>query len=171
VQARQLRATNVLAAASEAIGRVPLLGPTIVGIGWSAALGESLVWLAALDDLLSWSSAFRSDRTTDPAGQTLRGLRYVRNLAVHGEDVVGVTLSYPGAELGRLTLGVSRLGSTSTFTWLSRDDLPAPRQKQAADVPPAYDAHVAGRDVLSTLGTALLFVRRQIALHWPQVAV
>lgn len=152
------RADNLLRAAREAIERVPPQGPTLVGVGWSPAVGEALVWIVALDDLLSSDVKYVAARDADDRWKTVRGLRYVRNRAVHGDAVIGVSTSYPGAMLGRMVLGVSRLGSPPTFTWLPRDAMPLPTRPQRPGVEPAYDGHVANRSVSGTLRAALDFL-------------
>src|SRR5258708_2117892 len=164
---RGYRATNILAAADAAIARVDPLGPVLFGPTWSAAVAESVIWLVACDDLLNQRSAYRTQRDADPDGCTLHGLRYVRNLAVHGDTVIAIAHAQPGAELGRLVLDSSRLDSRSTFGWLSRTKMPDPGRPPGVAVVPAYDSYVSGQEVSESLRRALAFARREVGIRWP----
>ncbi|SRR5258708_452482 len=164
---RGYRATNILAAADAAIARINPLGPVLLGPAWSTAVAESIIWLVACDDLLSRSLAYRTRRDADPDGCTLRGLRYVRNLAVHGDTVIAIAHAQPGAELGRLVLDVSRLDSRSAFGWLPRTKMPDPGRPPGVGVVPAYDSYVSGKEVSESLRRALAFARREVGIRWP----
>jgi hypothetical protein len=117
-----------------------------------AAVGETLVWTCALDDLFeSTSSTYASEREADADGQLLSGLRHARNAAVHGEVVAGVTMVTGG--LGAFMLGADALGGSSLWwahlTWVGRSKTQAER----------YETQLAGARVEPLLERALNFLR------------
>lgn len=150
-----------MAAAEDAFSRIVPLSAD----GVFAPLGETLVWLVALDDLLAAADrSYRSQRDADPDGAALPGLRYARNAVVHGELVVATTYAKPGAILGTAALGTFALGEGPSTRWISRTSIPhAPKpSKHLPTHERSYDRHVAGRDVCAPLGTALDFLRDAI---------
>ena len=69
------------------------------------ALGESLMWLCLLDELLWSRPNYASDRGNDLQGRLVPGLRHARNSLVHGVTVVHVAdpTEVPMARLGRVS--------------------------------------------------------------------
>jgi len=92
-----VRSQRVIGAADAALRRVdPHNGEDLF-----APLGELLVWLIALDDLLAAADGtYRAQCDADSDGIVLPGIRYARNAAVHGELVVSATYATSGAALG-----------------------------------------------------------------------
>jgi hypothetical protein len=104
----RLRSQRVTDAASEALQRV---GPQVPTAPF-APIGETLMWLIALEDLLVAACNhaglnYWQRRNADPHGAVLPGIRYARNAAVHGELVVTITVVNPGAVYGAAAYGPS----------------------------------------------------------------
>jgi hypothetical protein len=159
------RSRRLLAAADAALARVHA-SFTPLGSDWSrdlfAPLGESLVWLVSLEDLLADADgSYWSRRAADPDGGMMGGVRYARNAVVHGELVLAATHVSPGAVLGAAPLGTFALGAGPHVAWAARSEINhtptgtphLPEQEQS------YDAKIAGRDVLPPLQDALAFLR------------
>lgn len=154
--------TQALDAAIARIGQVmqaamPAPGPAT---NIFAPLGEALMWLCSLDEMLeaAGGNGYVQARNADAEGCTIRGLRYARNQQVHG--VVVATVFHGGAVPGRMVPGQAAPGQPPTYRWLPRQQLPPPGQPQGR-LEPAYDQHVAGREVLITLQAALGYARGQ----------
>jgi hypothetical protein len=158
----RLRSQRLTDAASEALQRVRL---HVLSAPF-APVGETLVWLIALEDLLvaACNSAglnYWQQRNADSDGAVLPGIRYVRNAAVHGELVVTITVVNPGAVLGAAALGTFAPGQGPSAHWQPRALLrhapkttPHLAQQQAS-----YDSHIAGRAVTPPLELAFDFLR------------
>jgi hypothetical protein len=117
--------------------------------GSFAPLTECLWWADSIDERLEEieGSSYRDRRDADPDGRLLIGIRWARNRTGHDQAMV---LRYrPGAELGRLTLGLSSLGSVSQLLWRSVDELPPGRGRMRGRA--EYRSHLQGRPVHGTI--------------------
>jgi hypothetical protein len=129
--------------------------------GTFGPLGETLVWLVAIDDLLaSCEGTYRARRDADPDGAALPGIRYARNAVVHGEMVSSTTYAKPGAVLGAAALGTFALGEGPSTRWLDRASIAhTPKStKHLAPQEQSYDSHLAGRDVHEPVRAAAAFL-------------
>jgi hypothetical protein len=158
------RAGRISAACLEAIERLEAIPVSVAAPGLFGAVGEAVMWLAALDDLLRHSDAqYELRRSLDPGGALLPGIRFARNVLTHGHAVAGVTALRPGSELGMLMLGVSQLGTVSRVSWVERSQIPHIVRKARTSVSEeqSYEQSLAGRDPVPTLQAALQFVRNE----------
>jgi hypothetical protein len=132
------------------------------------ALGECLMWVVALDDLLEdrvgYESLHNSDRQRQ--GQFLRGLRYARNAIVHGDAVVDLAdiadVPYPPGLLVHNRPGPRIFGPPTLVQWTFQQTLPAPT-RPAPDLEAAYAAHVASREVSIPIVGAVDWLHRALA--------
>ena len=90
IRSQRERFLAVLTAFDEAVQRLTIA--LRAGSSTFAAVGESLVWICALDDvtesLAAVPSTYRTDRDNDVDGAHILGFRYARNQAVHGVTVL-----------------------------------------------------------------------------------
>jgi hypothetical protein len=152
------RADRILRAAEAARNRVELLSAEST----FGPVGEALVWLVAVDDLLATADrGYRSRRDADPDGAALPGIRYARNAVVHGEMVVTTTYVKPGAVLGAAALGTFALGEGPSIRWINRVSIAhTPRaSRHLAAQEQSYDSHLAGREIREPLNSAVEFLR------------
>ena len=87
---------------------------------------ECLWWAASCDErfrALDPTHAARRDAA--PEGRILPGVHWARNRAGHQQALV--VRYQPGSELGRMVIGVSRLGERSDLFWPPAADLPQGR--------------------------------------------
>jgi hypothetical protein len=84
-----------------------------------APLGETIMWLSALDEIVAdhMGKTYERRRNTDPEGLAAWGLKVVRNSVAHGGLPVQVAASGAGAMLGRAVLPF-QLGVGATRRWL-----------------------------------------------------
>lgn len=157
--ATEKRAALLAAAFEEALSRLRGWAPysAVESSPAFAAVGECLFWLVALDELAEQvDPAWRGD--SSEVKEQLRGLRCARNAVAHGHSVIAPTGWQPGAELGDLVLGRSRLGAVSIFHWESPDALG--REAAGQNLLAKYRDHVAGRPVMPVLEAAFNACRR-----------
>jgi len=130
-----------------------------------APLGEVVMWLASLDEIVgnhrkaNGAAGYLAQRNADPQGRAVFGLKVVRNSIAHGGLPVEFVGASGGTVLGWWVLGTAALGSGPSCTWLPSSVLSANAQRHAAR--PAYDSDVAGRDLLDPLQRALSFLRNE----------
>ncbi len=118
-------------------------------------IGESLTWLRALDELLKDADpTYAARRDGHPEGCVIPGLRWARNLAVHGVTVMEMVGVIPGAQPGLMRLGLSQLGSVQSCHWSGRVALPPPGRPQHPDTERSYDQHVGGKPLKTPLVVA-----------------
>src|SRR5215212_9468081 len=123
------------------------------------ALGECLIWVRALDDLLELRTDYKSRRNSDPQkqGQVLRGLRYACNVAVHGDPVVDVAdvaaaVSLPDPPTLVIVTDIGGtprpqiVGPPTRVQWTFHGTLPA-LGGPSATLEPHYRNQVAGKEV------------------------
>lgn len=150
-----VRAHRLTGAAGAALARVT---PTA---DLFASVGETLMWLVALEDLLvSADGQYWAKRSGDADGAVLPGIRYARNAVVHGETVVTTINVSGGAMLGAAMLPFM-LGAGPSTTWSARASIgftPDPHPYVAGQEQ-SYDGEVAGQDVHAPLERALAFLR------------
>jgi hypothetical protein len=160
------RAARLYDAAESAVNRLRAMPLSTVAPSF-APLGESLVWMIALDDLLkkhgSQASRYQARRDKDPKGDVLLGVRRARNLVVHGLEVVDIASQVRGSELGRWPLGTGALGVGTHIRWAMASSLP-PATKYDVRTDPVYRRLMEGRPVAPTLTNALDFLRREAAV-------
>jgi hypothetical protein len=163
------RATRIAEAFDSAIVRVQAATAELAALGpvgaLFAPLGESLTWLCALDGLLrdAGGAGYEQARDAHGDGRAIRGVRYVRNQAIHGVEVVAIVEFHGGAVPGLMVLGATALGQPPTYRWRPRVELPPlsqPRPAQEA----AYDAHLSGREIIAVLGSAFGYMRSEAGL-------
>jgi hypothetical protein len=105
---------------------------------------EAVAWMQTLDEVLRQEDRTYEDRRdSDSGGQVLRGLRYVRNVALHSAMSLQNTTGRHGYTIAR---------------WHLREEIDLseyvrPQENNEQN----YDQHVAGRDVLETLELAREF--------------
>jgi hypothetical protein len=113
-----LRARRLTDAAGAAVWRV------LAADEMFASLGEVLVWLIALEDLVvSVDGQYRMKRNADVDGAVLPGIRYARNAVVHGQTVATTVYSSGGAVLGAAVLGTFALGEGPSIRWSNRSSI------------------------------------------------
>jgi hypothetical protein len=126
-----------------------------------APLGETLVWLVALDDLLLGVPMYEARRDNDPNGKLLPGLRLARNVIVRGVPVFGV-VRRPRTEAatdGPIVFGKTGLGGDRfACAWAHRSGFPNGIRRRPAQES-SYDANVMGRPLLEPLDRAMTFVK------------
>jgi hypothetical protein len=143
-------------AAVDALGRVSTSDETF------AAMGETLMWLIALEDVVvSVDGQYWTKRSADIDGAALPGIRYARNAVVHGEAVTATVELAGGAMLGVAQLGAFAFGEDPSNRCRDRASIgftpkPKPWVPQQEE---CYDAEIDGRDVLPPLQSALMFLR------------
>lgn len=139
-----------------AIARLAGVDLDIDELGAAIATGESLLWIASLEDVIGRLDA-----------PPLPGLRYVRDRVAHQSAITGTIHIVTEGVLGTTALGTGPpLGTTRqlpVLRWRSRDQMPPPdRGRDGVDRRAAYDDQIAGRDVLPTLRSAHLILRRYV---------
>jgi len=163
-------ANRLVRACDDANGRLQAAVGTLLGAATSgdatdlvfAPLGETLMWIAARDELLWHMDGYKQRRDADHNGAVLLGLRLARNAVVHGAvlfqvvrvDGVGM---YPFGQcaFGRLAFSAD----LRRCVWVPRTSfLAGPRTESRPKQEVNYDAHVAGRELLSSLGQATTFL-------------
>ena len=173
-----LQAVRVTRAFDDALGRLtPAIQQTVaqaVGQGHDATdailapLGETLMWLFSLDDLLLdhfGLGQYRQKQTADPDGVVVLGLKLVRNAVVHGAQLVSIAKAHPGSVLGRASLPM-RIGAAPNCEWVSRGRLPKPPRhvrtpKDQALRETIYDSEIMGKPVALPIRRAISFLRRE----------
>jgi hypothetical protein len=90
-----------------------------------APLAEVLWWAVSLDEGYRARDGERyvSKRDADRDGQLWQGVRFARNRA--GHQRLAMVQRRPGAELGTLVLGVSRLRTVTELVWRPASELPS----------------------------------------------
>ena len=156
--ARSQRLANAAALASQRVA-----SDLTRGIPVLPSLGETLMWIVALEDLLKVaSSEYALKRDADSDGAVLPGIRYARNAIVHGELVISTVHTHGGAMLGAAMLGAFALGEAPSVRWSSRAAIGfKPRSATSAGVQQqeqSYDQELAGASVCTPLSRALAFV-------------
>jgi hypothetical protein len=139
------------------------------------ALGESVMWLCLLDDLLRRSRpTYANDRDNDPQGGLLPGLRHARDSLVHGRTVVHVAdpTALPKA---RVVQAVRRGGPQiivppTCVAWTFDPNLPrlAVRQQKnqrAIDQQRVYNTDLVGqqREAISAVQDAVDWLDRMLS--------
>lgn len=150
------RAYRLTDAAVAALVRIPIAGETF------GSVGEVLMWLIALEDLVvSVDNQYWPKRDADPDGAVLPGIRYARNAVVHGETVTATVDERSGAVLGAAQLGMFSLGEAPSNRWKDRASIgftptltPYVLQQEQS-----YDRLLVGQDVSLLLEHALTFLR------------
>jgi hypothetical protein len=113
------------------------------------SLFEALAWSGLLYERLSG----RHDVVPE-----LKGLWFVRNVVLHqGADVLLRTVLVPGAELGMMKLGQSKLGSVTQWGWKwpPRQLLPEAKSPRGSS---EYDARIADHVVRETLEVVSIYL-------------
>ena len=132
------------------------------------ALGECLMWVIALDDLLEDRVGYMNLRNSDRQrqGQFLPGLRYARNAIAHGDavgDLADITdVPYPPGPLVHNRPGTRIFGPPTLVQWTFQQTLLAPT-KQAPDLEATHAAHVASREVSTPIVGAVGWSHRALA--------
>jgi hypothetical protein len=133
-----------------------------------SSLGEVLMWLIALEDLLVGADGeYRSKRDADPDGAVLPGIRYARNAVVHGAEVTSTVYSSGGSMFGAAVFGAAYFGEGPSTGWSGRSSIgytpPKPRSPQQGALvrqqEQSYDDEIAGQAVTPPLDRALAFLR------------
>jgi hypothetical protein len=149
-----VRGRRLTDAASAAVGRVSAADDTF------ASLGEVLMWLIALEDLVvSVDGQYWTKRNADVDGAVLPGIRYARNAVVHGQSVTTTVHTHGGAMLGAAMLGTFALGEGPSTRWSNRSSIGFTPSKDVPQQEQSYDSQIAGQPVLPPLERALAFLR------------
>ena len=133
------------------------------------ALGECLTWICALDRSFELRADYRSRRNSDRhgEGQLLLGLRHARNTILHGDAVVGVAESTDVPYPQVTTNGGGRhsriVGPPTIVRWRFDQTFPTPT-KPAPHLEPVYAGYIAGREVSTTIRSAVSWLDRELAL-------
>ncbi|MEO6857685.1 MAG: hypothetical protein ABI323_03750 [Solirubrobacteraceae bacterium] len=130
------------AAAERAVDRIAAKQAGGIAADAFAEIGEALFWLYALG---------AHGRTSGLA----QGLLFARNQCAHGNLVSQFTEWQYGAELGRLVLGRTRLGTRSAYLW-RRNLQTQTVSTRSASQREAYRNHFAGQPVVDTLRAELV---------------
>jgi hypothetical protein len=137
----------------DATNRVNTINASTVEAAF-AAIGEAVWWITVVDDNLRdrYGKAYRRAAvlTVPPPGETMRGLRSVRNRIGHEVDVV----EFVEAIGSRRDRGDGRV---SAWAWRS---VPPPKSRAARDTAAyrAYENAVAGLNIVHTFGVATGFL-------------
>ena len=121
---------------------------------FTIAVTESIVWAAAVDELLWKHQPYLTYREVSQGGRHLEGLRWARNLGVHE------CIAAHGADLG---YGYPiRHPEPNQFEarWLPRTELRVSESGSQRNQM-AYDEHIAGEDVRLSLWAVEDFLTRQ----------
>jgi hypothetical protein len=126
--------------------------------------------LHALFEAVAWAGALRErlGRERREVYVELEALRFVRDLALHeGADALDWAVDVPGSELGTLVLGVSALGTDTTWagTWRSVSSLPPNRQRGDRPGERQYEDHLVGRRIADTLNAVTQKLRADSIIH------
>jgi hypothetical protein len=115
------------------------------------SLAEVLWWAVSLDEgYQARDGAYYSCRRgTDPDGWLWHGVRFARNRAGHQRLVM--VRRRPGAELGVLTLGVSRLGTVTELVWRPAVELSTDPRHPDREGRRVYEQGLQGRPVCETI--------------------
>jgi hypothetical protein len=125
-----------------------------------AAIGEAVWWITVVDDNVRarYGKAYsRAAQATSPRpGDTMRGLRSARNRITHEVEIVSFIEaigSRPDPSDGRI----------SGWSWCST---PPPTRRTASDIAGhrAYEAALAGKNIVYTFGLATGFLRLALAV-------
>jgi hypothetical protein len=143
-----------LQAMLEATNRVNMVHASTVSQAF-AAIGESVWWITMVDDNIRarYGKAYnRAAKGTVPhPGETMRGLRSVRNRIGHEVEVVDFIVAI-GSRSDR---GDGRI---SAWAWQS---VPSPRSRAPREVAShrAYETALAGNNIVHTFGLASGFLQ------------
>ncbi len=140
------QAGRVAAAAERAVDRIAAKEAGGIAADAFAEIGEALFWLYAL------GAHGRTSRLAP-------GLLFARNQCAHGNIVSQFTEWQYGAELGRLVLGRSRLGTRSAYLW-SRNLQTQTVSTRSTSQRASYRNHFAGKPVVDTLRAELVRLRK-----------
>ena len=151
---RRQRAEQALLAATARLAEARLRSDPAASFG---PLGEVLMWIVVLD---GWhegagGGAYRQRRDADPAGQTVRGHRYVRNRLIHQEAITDLVEVIPGMVFPMVFPMVFH-----EVRWKALAALPAPDRPdpQGAQV---YAGYLQGQLVRVTTPAVVSFLMRQ----------
>jgi len=157
------RARRLTNAASGALARVAVEEARITAAGEEmfAAVGETLIWLVALEDVVAVGGQYWTKLGADVHGAAMPGIRYARNAVVHGDTVTRTVDSSGGAVLGAAVLGSFTLGAGPSTRWTDRASIgfTGKPSQYLAQQERSYDAELAGKDVSVPLAFALAFLR------------
>ena len=167
---RAARAQHLVAASEQALAGLQQVAGVVHGLGPTPALfaplGETLMWLCALDELLTEAGrkAYTDIRDAHHDGCMVLGLQYARNRSLHG-DVIALAVGHGGAALGMMQLGNAGLGQAPSYRWRARATLPPmPPRFERPDQQQAYDAHLSGRPILGAVHATFVYLRAEAGL-------
>jgi hypothetical protein len=134
-----------------ACGRLQATGPTVDETDAFAPLAEVLWWAVSLDEGFRARDGERyvSRRDADSDGQLWQGVRFARNRA--GHQRLAMVRRLPGAGLGTLMLGVSRLGTVTELVWRHASELPSDPSHPDDRGRHVYEQALQGRPVRRTI--------------------
>jgi hypothetical protein len=114
-------------------------------------LAEVLWWAVSLDEGYQArdGASYTTRRDTDPDGRLWHGVRFARNRAGHQRLVM--VRRRPGAELGSLVLGVSRLGTATELVWRPSAELPTDPRHPDHEGRRVYEQALQERPVRETI--------------------
>ncbi len=115
------------------------------------ALAEVLWWAVSLDEgyQAQDGSNYAVRRDSDPDGSLWHGARFARNRAGHQRLIM--VRRRPGAELGSLVLGVSRLGTVTELVWRPGAELPTDPRRPDHEGRKVYEQALQERPVRETI--------------------
>jgi hypothetical protein len=115
------------------------------------ALAEVLWWAISLDEGYQArdGASYTRRRDTDSDGRLWHGVRFARNRAGHQRLVM--VRRRPGAELGGLVLGVSRLGTVTELVWRPAVELPTDPRHPDHEGRRMYEQALQERPVRETI--------------------
>jgi hypothetical protein len=120
--------------------------------------------LHALFEAVAWAGALR-DRFCKEGREVypeLKAFWFVRGVVLHsGTDALDWLVAIPGAELGTLVLGVSKLDSHTVWSGVWRPVEKRSREEGEAE----YGEHLKGKNVASTLRMLLERLRADAIIH------
>ena len=134
-----------------ACGRLHATGLTANETDAFAPLAEVLWWAVSLDGghRARHGERYVSKRDADSDGQLWQGVRFARNRA--GHQRLAMVRRHPGAELGTLMLGVSRLGTVTELVWRPASELPFDPNYPDDKGRRVYEQALQGRPVRETV--------------------
>ena len=146
---RALSAIKLTAAAISIISPQPV---------W-VRVGSALLWVCALDEQFWSESAYISTRNVDVDGRVISGMRFARDRAAHGIEVVSSEggLRYPLFTDGTLDYSPE---------WMPRNSMQTEPPRERTEQITSYDRYLIGTSLYDTFASAERWFERMQANDW-----
>lgn len=149
------RHDRALNAVKLTVSAISLASPQPV---WVRA-GSALLWVCALDEQFWSETAYNSTRNVDTDGKVIPGMRFARDRAAHGIEVVSSEggLHYPLFADGTLDFSPE---------WMPRGSMQTTPRDEKAEQVSSYDNFLIGASVYDTFASAVQWFDRMQANEW-----